>query len=78
MTNVHRLRFAFEARYAILTKDAPSTPSMWPFLSLPLRERLILLCIADTGANEAAMKQVRPFAKQTDGRLTSPAMVAAP
>ena len=77
MTNIHRLRLAFEARYAILTKDAPPTPSMWPFLSLPLRERLILLCIADTGANEAAIKQALPFAKQTDVRLTSPAMVKA-
>jgi hypothetical protein len=77
MTNIHRLCLAFEARYAILAKDAPPTPSMWPFLSLPLRERLILLCIADTGANEAAIKQALPFAKQTDVRLTSPAMVAA-
>lgn len=77
MTNVHRLRLALEARYAILTKDAPSTPSMWPFLSLLLRERLILLCVADTGANETAIKQALPFAKQTDVRLTSPAMVAA-
>jgi hypothetical protein len=77
MTNVHRLRLAFENRYAILTRDAPLTPSMWPFLSLPIRERLVLLCIADTGADEAKIKHALPWAKQTDVRLTSPAMVKA-
>jgi hypothetical protein len=77
MTNIHRLRLAFEDRYAILTRDAPLTPSMWPFLSLPIRERLVLLCIADTGADEAKIKHALPWAKQTDVRLTSPAMVKA-
>lgn len=77
MTQIHRLRLAFERRYPIVAGRYQATPPpMQPFLALPIEERLVLLALAD-GADEATIRAILPFAKQTDARLTSKRMLAA-
>lgn len=59
-----------------LGTDTPSATTMWPFLALPIKERLVLLCLSE----EATMEQIKavlPYAKETDVRQTSHRMVAA-
>ena len=77
MTQIDTLRLAFERRYPIVAKRYQhNPPPMQAFLALPIKERLVLLALLD-GADEATIRQTLPFAKQTDARLTSPAMQAA-
>jgi len=59
-----------------LGTDIPSATTMWPFLVVPIKERLVLLCLSE----EATMEQIKvslPFAKETDVRQTSHRMIAA-
>jgi hypothetical protein len=77
MTNLHRLRLACERHYARVRRAHPTRiPNLHAFLVLPLKERLVLLCLADR-ANHKTIQAALPFAKQSDVRLTSPAMRAA-
>lgn len=58
-----------------LGTDIPSATTMWPFLALPIKERLVLLCLSEEATME--LKAVLPYAKETDVRQTSHRMVAA-
>jgi hypothetical protein len=74
MTNIDRLRLAFERRYPIVKKRFQQPiPPMQAYLAIPIRTRLILLAIHDANGkpDEAAIKAALPYAKQTDVRLTS-------
>jgi len=76
-TKIDTLRLAFERRFAIVRREFDDpTPPMRAFLALPIEERLILLALAD-GADEETVRQLFPFAKQTDARLKSPRMMEA-
>ncbi len=76
-TKIDHLRLAFERRFAIVRREFDDpTPPMRAFLALPIEERLILLALAD-GADEETVRQLFPFAKQTDARLKSPRMIEA-
>lgn len=77
MTNIHRLRLACERRYATqaATLHHP-VPNLHAFLCLPLKERLILLALADR-CDHKTIQAALPFAKQSDVRLTSPGTRAA-
>ncbi len=77
MTKIDFLRLAFERRFAIVRREFDDpTPPMRAFLALPIEERLILLALAD-GADEETVRQLFPFAKQTDARLKSARMLEA-
>ncbi len=77
MNKIDHLRLAFERRFAIVRREFDDpTPPMRAFLALPIEERLILLALAD-GADEETVRQLFPFAKQTDARLKSQRMLQA-
>lgn len=77
MSPLQRLRLAFERTYAVYTvTHTTPIPPLQPFLALPIRERLVLLALLDKASPEE-IRAALPFVKQTDLRLTSPAMVAA-
>lgn len=83
MSHAHRLRLAFERRYALLARDSPHKPqplhTLLALLALPIRERLILLALLDQGgkSDEAAIRAALPFAKQSDVRLARKTILAA-
>jgi hypothetical protein len=49
---------------------------MWPFLSIPIQERLILLSLFDQ-SSMVEIKAALAWAKETDLRLSSPRMLDA-
>lgn len=56
--------------------DVPLATTMFPFLAVPIKERLVLLCLSE----QATMPQIKaalPYAKETDVRQTSHRMRAA-
>lgn len=77
MPNVHRLRRAFERLYAIRAAANPHTcQPLQAFLALPIQERLVLLLILD-GTDPEEIRRLLPYAKQTDARLSSKAILQA-
>lgn len=70
MPTPHDFRILFEYHYRLTKHTAPHAPSMWPFLSVPLKERLTLLALPEE-ATMAECKQALPWMKETDHRLTS-------
>ena len=77
MNKIDHLRLAFERRFAIIrTQFDDPTPPMRAFLALPIQERLILLALTDLGdqADEETVRQLLPFARQSDIRLKSERM----
>ncbi len=71
MSQIHDLRLLFEHAYTTSSRpNDPHAPSMWPFLAVPLKERLTLLALTEE-SGMAECKTAYPWMKETDHRLTS-------
>lgn len=71
MNQTHQLRLLLEHTYTTHKRtNTPHAPSMWPFLAVPIKERLTLLALTEE-ATMAECKAAFPWMKETDHRLTS-------